>query len=143
MITVLLVYFGVFFVCLLFMARFGKTFGLDFGDENDDEKKCRNTNATGYLLMSLFWFILIPIMIIIGLWELLVFLVKFIMPIENKEKAPSRQSEPEPRPTRTAASHMPTRSNSTSFQQALSQYLLEPVEGKHISKENEDIKLGR
>lgn len=131
--TMLLIYFGMFFACLLFMARFGKTVGLDFGDESDGEDKCRSVNATGYLIMSLFWFLVIPIIICIALWELLVMLVKFIIPSEKKEP-------PRPTPVHTPHPTRPIRTETTRTATALHEALLRL---KEDTKKNKDIKLGR
>lgn len=75
----LLLYLGGFLGTLCFLKFFGKRLGFDYSGPHASDYDDYESNASAYTSFSVAWFILMPILLLIGAWKLLVFLArKFI-----------------------------------------------------------------
>ena len=82
MMNILLIYVIGFFATLIFFIIFGKL--IDFTYTNNDDEDDFDDNPTAYIFFSIFWFVVVPMLLISGLWILLVYFTRFLYSISEK-----------------------------------------------------------
>lgn len=81
--TFTLIYLIGFFLTLTFFKYFGKKIGFDYDSPHEDYYDDWNNSAEAYLSFSFFWFMMMPILLLIGIINLMVRFTKWYIKNPN------------------------------------------------------------
>ena len=60
-----------FILTLTFLKLFGKKMGIDYDPPHEPDHDDWHNNTQAYLVFSLFWFVIMPILLVVGIIQLL------------------------------------------------------------------------
>jgi uncharacterized membrane protein YkvI len=75
-IFLIIIYILGFILTLVFFKLFGKKIDFDYSGKKDTDYDDWESNAQAYTAFSIGWIIIIPVLLICGLWKTLLFIVK-------------------------------------------------------------------